>query len=131
LRATLWTPDDFAEVAGLMAIVILGRTCFDVIRGEVVVGQLRGFRVHGSGLGVCIRSDSVEDRVKRGIVVHLELAVELEAAAVRADVCPKLGEADCEVVTLLVKDGETLAVALAMLGCGGGAVDFLGGVKDF
>jgi hypothetical protein len=97
----------------------------------VVVGQLRGSRLHGSGLCVRFRRGGVEDRIESGVVVHLELAVELEAAASGSDVIPELGKAAGKVVALLVEYSETLAVPFAMLGRGGRAVGLFGRVEDF
>ena len=72
----------------------------------------------------------IEDGVEVGIVVHLELAVEAEAAGSGEDLGPETVEALGEVETLLVKNGEALAVALVMSFGGVLAVGFLGGVVD-
>lgn len=71
----------------------------------------------------------VENGVKGGVVVHLELAVELEAAMAGEDVRPEGIEASGEVGTLFVQHGEAGLVALLVVG--GGAVELLVGVEDF
>jgi hypothetical protein len=63
-----------------------------------------------------VRGGGVKDRVERRVVVHLELAVELEAAATGADVCPERVETGGEIVALFMQDSETFAVPGAMPG---------------
>jgi len=71
---------------------------------------------------------AVEYRVQRWVVVHLELAVELETASVMEYVLPQLRETCSEVVALLVQHRQTIAVALPVLR--GGAVQLLRGMED-
>jgi len=70
----------------------------------------------------------VENGVKGGVVIHLQLAVELEAAAACEYVTPEGVEASCEVGTLFVQHEKSRLVALLMVGSG--AVELLLGVKD-
>lgn len=95
------------------------------------MGQLQGIRVQGSGFGVGVFRDSVEHGVECGVVVHLELAIELESTAAGCEVCPELLQTGGEVVALGFQDSEPLAVPVVMLGRGRGAVGFFGGVEDF
>src|SRR5208283_621680 len=80
--------------------------------------------------GLCARFMGVDGRVEAGVVVHLELAVELEAAAAREDLLPELVEAGGEVRALLAEQVEACEVALAMGLGGGGAAGLLGGVVE-
>jgi len=57
---------------------------------------------------------TVDGWVEGGVVVHLELAVDFEAAGAGEDVGPELVEAGNEVVALFGEEGEAFAVALAM-----------------
>jgi hypothetical protein len=72
----------------------------------------------------------VDGGVEVGVVIHLELAVELEAAAAGKGLLPELVEAGGEVVALLAQQVETGKVALAMGLGGGGAMGLLGGVVE-
>ena len=73
----------------------------------------------------------VNGGVECRIVVHLELAVEFEAASSGEGFGPEASEACGEVVALTFKDGEPRLVAFGVSrGCVG-AVDLLGGVEDF
>jgi len=72
---------------------------------------------------------AINHRVQGWVVVHLELTVELETAAVMEHVRPKLRETGCQVIALLIQHGEAVAVALLVLRCG--AVQLLGGVEYF
>ena len=72
----------------------------------------------------------VDGGVEVWVVIHLELAVELEAAMACEDLLPELVEAGGEVVALLAQQVETGEVALAMGLGGGGAMGLLGGVVD-
>ena len=74
---------------------------------------------------------SVDRWVERGVVVHLELAVDFEAASAGEDVGPELIEATDQVVPLFFEKGKTLTVAVGVAGWCVGAVDFLFGVEDF
>jgi len=78
---------------------------------------------------------AVDRGVKGGVVVHLELAVELESARAGKGALPQGVKAGSEVSALLFEDGKALAVALGVaLRRGwrdGGAVDFFAGMEDF
>ena len=87
------------------------------------------FRTTKSGGAVAI-----DFGVQGGIVVHLQLAVELEAARASEGALPEVVEANGKVVALGFKNRQSLAVALGMA-CGGGfglgaAGEFFAGVKD-
>jgi hypothetical protein len=69
--------------------------------------------------------------IQCGIVVHLELAVEAEAFFAGQGVGPQAVEAEGEVGPLLEEEIEAVAVAEGVAGWGGGAGNFLAGVKDF
>jgi hypothetical protein len=77
---------------------------------------------------IALRVIGIKHGIESWIVVHLELPIELEAAAVLEDILPELGEAAGEIVALLGQHGQPFAVALAVLRRG--AVELLGGVKD-
>ena len=83
----------------------------------------------GIGCGAWVAA--VEDGVEVGVVVHLELAVELEAAAAALDLGPQVEEAAEEIVVLLLEEGEAVAVAGAMRVAGGGPGNLFGGVETF
>jgi hypothetical protein len=77
------------------------------------------------------RSDggtTVKNGVKGWIVVHLQLAVELETAATCEDVGPEGVETGREIGTLFVQHEKPGMVAVLMFGCG--AVELLLGVED-
>jgi len=74
---------------------------------------------------------AVDRRVERGVVIHLELAVDFEAAAAGEDIGPELVEAGDEVAALFGEKGEAFAVALRVARGGSGARDFFQGVEDF
>ena len=80
--------------------------------------------------GSSARFMGVDGGVEAGVVVHLELAVELEAAAAREDLLPELVEAGGEVCALLAEQVEACEVALAVGLGGGGAAGLLGGVVE-
>jgi hypothetical protein len=69
--------------------------------------------------------------VEGGVVVHLELAVDFEAAAPLEDVGPELVEAGDEIIALLGEEGEAGTIALSMALGGVRAIDFFLGVGDF
>jgi hypothetical protein len=73
---------------------------------------------------------SVDSGVEVWVVIHLELAVEIEAATTCEDLLPELVEAGGEVCALLAEQVETGEVALAMSLGGGGAMGLLGGVVE-
>jgi len=73
---------------------------------------------------------AVEDRIEGGIVVHLELAVELETTLAGEDFDPESGEARGEIAALVEEKIEALAVALMMFGAGVAAAGFFFGVED-
>src|SRR5882757_557118 len=58
----------------------------------------------------------VEDGIERWIVIHLELKIEFKPATAVQDVGPQLGEAESQVVALLLEELETLLVAVTMVG---------------
>ena len=73
---------------------------------------------------------TVEDWVKLRVVVHLHLAVELETPLTRQDLPPESIEAVGQIAALLLKDEETVLVAVAV-GVGSIlALCFLVGVVD-
>jgi hypothetical protein len=73
---------------------------------------------------------SIDGWVEFGVVVHLHLAVELEAAGAFDDLGEERVETGGEVVALVLKDGKAGGVAEAM-GLGGGiAVGLDVGVED-
>lgn len=74
---------------------------------------------------------AIEHGIERWIVVHLELAVELETAVPGEDVGPKLGQADGEIGALRLENLEPLPVAIAVGFAGFGAAGLLGRVEDF
>ncbi len=73
------------------------------------------FHYAPNGLG---RGFAVEDRVEGGVVVHLELAVELETAAAGEDVGPERVEAGREIITLFVQHSKAILVAELVFGRG-------------
>jgi hypothetical protein len=91
--------------------------------------RLRGFR---SNTSVPDRSSDrgtvVENGVKGGVVIHLELAIKLEAAVAGEDVRPEGVEAGSEVCTLFVQHREARLVAVLVIE--GRAVKLLVGVED-
>ena len=96
--------------------------------GRQVGEEGRGDKNDGSGGGGGVAV--VEDWIELGVVVHLELAVEAEAAGAGEDLGPEAVEALGEVETLLVEDGEALHIALVMSVGGVRAVRFFRGVVD-
>jgi hypothetical protein len=80
-------------------------------------------------------SIAVDGGVEGWIVVHLQLAVKLEAARSGEGGLPELVEATSKVGALLLKDVETLGVAQSVAGrrcrIAGGAINFFSGVEDF
>jgi hypothetical protein len=73
----------------------------------------------------------VKDGVEVGVVVHLELAIELEAACPGEDFGPEDGEAGGEVFALFEEEGEAVAVALVVIFGGVLAAGFFAGMEDF
>jgi hypothetical protein len=72
----------------------------------------------------------VEDGIELRVVVHLHLAIDLEAPFAGEDLVPKLVEAIREVAALLFEDHEAVMVAEAV-GVGGGlALGLFAGVVD-
>ena len=57
---------------------------------------------------------TVNGRIQRGVVVHLQLAVEFEAPRAGQRLRPQGVQAFGQVGALLLKNGEPLAVALAV-----------------
>jgi hypothetical protein len=80
--------------------------------------------------GSCVRFVGVYYGVEVGVVIHLELAVELETAAAAAYLLPELVEAGGEVHALLAEQGVAGQTALAMALGGGGAAALLCGVVE-
>lgn len=74
---------------------------------------------------------AVNGGVERRVVVHLELAINLETALPEEGLLPEVVEAGGEVVALLGEDGEALEVALSVTGGCVGPLGLLAGVKDF
>lgn len=83
-------------------------------------------------MGHRIRSvaGAVDGWVQRGVVVHLELAVEFEAAGAGEDLGPELVEAADEIVALVGEKRQALPVALAMAFGDFGAGDFFARVVE-
>jgi hypothetical protein len=76
------------------------------------------------------RAPGIDRRIELWVVIHLELAVEFEAAFAGMDLCPEDVEATGKIVTLFGKKCEPVTVFLAVrLGCRG-ALRFFGGVVD-
>ena len=73
---------------------------------------------------------AINGGVEVGVVVHLELAVDFEAAAPGQDVVPELVEAGDQVVALLAEKGQALAVAVCVAGRGIWAVNFFLGMEE-
>jgi hypothetical protein len=84
----------------------------------------------GRPLRSAIRRATVDRRIQAGVVVHLELAVDFEAAGAGEDVVPELVEAGDEVVALLGKQGKAVAVTLAMAMGSFGAGHLFAGVEE-
>jgi len=80
--------------------------------------------------GSCVRFAGVDDGVEVGVVVHFELAVELETAVATAYLLPENVEAGGEVVALLAEQGEAVQISPAMGLGGGGALGLVGGVVE-
>ena len=72
----------------------------------------------------------IDNGVEIGVVIHLELAVELETAAAAAYLLPEFVETGGEVAPLLAEQVEAIQIALAMGLGGSGAIGLLGGVVD-
>lgn len=79
---------------------------------------------------ICSGFRAVDGRVKGGVVVHLELAVDFEAALAGEDLLPEVVEAEDEVFALFGEEGQAFAIAFAMAGGRFRAVDLLLGVVD-
>lgn len=72
----------------------------------------------------------VQDGIEIGVVVHLELPVEAEAAASAENLRPEFAEALCQVGSLLGEDDQSIFVAVVVLvGCRG-PMNLFGGVVD-
>lgn len=84
----------------------------------------RGPGRSGAGCG------AVDGGVQGGVVVHLELTVDFEAAAAFEYVGPEAVEAEDEVFALLFEEEQAVAVAVLMAGGGIGAPDLLLGVVE-
>lgn len=99
-------------------------------RGEPeVVGVNKEHQEQGIG-GWGSRCSAVDGRVKGRVVVHLELAVDFEAAAAGHDVGPELIQAGDEVLALLGEEGESLAIAIRVARRGVASVDLFLGMED-
>ena len=72
----------------------------------------------------------VDCGVEVRVVIHFELAIELEAAGPTANLTPKLVEACGEIVTLLFEQCETVEIAIAMGVGRGRTAAFFSGVVD-
>jgi hypothetical protein len=81
----------------------------------------RSTRLPWTGVGV-------HGWVEVGVVVHLHLAIELEAAGSGLDLRPKVVEAGGEVGTLFVEESQAGAILVVMCLGGGGAMGLLFGV---
>ena len=78
---------------------------------------------------------AIDCGVERGVVIHLQLAVELEAAGAGEGGLPEGVEAGGKIGALGFENGEAFAIAVGVAGGSGlgsgGAVEFFAGVKDF
>lgn len=72
----------------------------------------------------------VEFGVEVGVVVHLHLAVELEAALAAANLIPKVVETLSKVAALLLEDVQAVEVAGVVSLTGGGAGSLFARVVD-
>lgn len=75
-------------------------------------------------------SASINRRVECGVVVHLELAVQLETTSSREDFVPEDIEAVNKIGTLFFEDRETGAVSLEVVRRGVGPLGFFASVVD-
>jgi hypothetical protein len=111
-----------------VALVEFGDGAIDAGSEAEVVG------VDDEGHGISVQRSAiraVDGWVEGGVVVHLELAVDFEAARAGEDVGPELVEAGDEVVALFGEKSETLAVAFIVAFRRIGASDFFLSVEDF
>jgi hypothetical protein len=72
---------------------------------------------------------AIQHRIECRIVVHLELAIQLETPPPGERIGPEGVEAGCEIVTLFIQHGKAAKVAVAMFGRR--AVRFFIGVENF
>lgn len=86
----------------------------------------RGARLRRGSAG-----GAVDGGVERGVVVHLELAVKLEASQPGEGLLPEVVKAVGEVSALLKEDGEAVLVALGVAVGRGGPLGLQAGVEDF
>ncbi len=86
----------------------------------------RGARCHKAAYNTALRPASllVENRIEVGIVVHLELTVEAEAALAGQDLRPELVEALRKVRALLRKDDQAIFITV-MVFVGSGRTMYL------
>ena len=73
---------------------------------------------------------AVDGGVERGIVVHLQLAIEFEAACASESIAPQCIQAVGEIATLFLENGEPVAIALRVAGRRILPFGFLPGVID-
>lgn len=77
------------------------------------------------------RGGAVNGGVERGVVIHLELAVNLESALAVEGLLPEVLKAGGEVIALFEEDGEAVVVSLGVAEGRVGALGLLARVEEF